>query len=252
MKRVTISTLALMMIAAAAFAQKSASSPTAAALSFYRALKEKRYVEGFRHSIYREAIEGLSPAELSDLEPDFARTFAEIPDKIEPKGEQITGETASVFLKFDGIEEPQTVALIRVKGEWLVGDQESLAIIKAQGRAYFFNTRILVNEGEAAEMLQRIVGAEIIYSTKYKGKNAPLAELIRLGGVPKDLETGESGGYRFTLTLSADQSTFFATAAPISYGKTGRLSFYADINGLHAGDLKGQPATAQSPLYRSN
>jgi hypothetical protein len=251
MKRIVISMLALIFLAVGVSAQKSDGSPTAAAIKFYRALKEKRYVEGFHHSIYREAIEGLSPAEMKELEPEFARTFSEIPDKIEPKGEQITGETASVFLKFEGIEEPQTVALIRVKGDWLIGDQESFAIIKAQGRGYFFNIRMLVNENEAVEMLQSMVGAEVIYSSKFKGRNAPLAELIRLGGVPKDLETGESSGYRFTLTVSSDQSTFFATAVPVAYSKTGRLSFYADINGVRAQDLKGQIANAQSPVYKA-
>jgi hypothetical protein len=250
MKRFAILALTLMTLAPATFAQKSTASPVTTTINFYRALKERHYVEGFSHSIYRNAIEGLSPAELQDLEPDFARTFSAIPDKIEPKGEQITGDTATVFLKFEGVEEPQTVALIRVNGEWLVGDQESLAIIKAQGRAYFFNTRMLVNEDETVEMLQRMVGAEIIYSNKLQGRNAPLAELIRLGGVPKDLESGESGGYRFALVLSADQLTFFATAVPVAYGKTGRLSFYADINGLRAQDLKGQPASAQSPVYQ--
>ena len=250
MKRFAIFAITLMMLASATLAQKTG-SPTATTINFYRALKERRYVEGFRHSIYRIAIEGLSPAELQDLEPDFAQTFSSIPDKIEPKGEQITGNTATVFLMFEGVKEPQTVALIRVNGEWLVGDEESLAVIKAQGRAYFFNTRMLVNEDETVEMLQRMIGAEVIYSNKFQGRNAPLAELIRLGGVPKDLENGESNGYRFTLTLSADQSTFFATAVPVAYGKTGRLSFYADINGLHAQDLKGQAATAQSPVYQA-
>lgn len=250
MKRFTIFAIILMMPASATFAQK-AGSPTATTINFYRALKEKHYVEGFRHSIYRNAIEGLSPAELQDLEPDFAQTFSSIPDKIEPKGEQITGDTATVFLQFAGVAEPQTVALIRVNGEWLVGDQESLALIKTQGRAYFFNTRMLVDEDEAVEMLQRMIGAEVIYSTKFQGRNAPLAELIRLGGVPKDLENGEANGYRFTLTLSADQSTFSATAVPVAYGKTGRLSFYADLNGLRAQDLKGQPANAQAPAYQA-
>jgi len=53
----------------------------------------------FRHSVYRNAVEGLTPAELQDLEPDFARTFAAIPDKIEPSGELITGESATVFFE---------------------------------------------------------------------------------------------------------------------------------------------------------
>jgi len=250
MKRSTISIIALILVVTAAPAQKKPGSPTDAVISFYRDLKEKRYVEGFRHSVYRGAVEGLTPAELQDLEPDFARTFAAIPDKIEPTNEQISGQTATVSLKFGSAEEPQQVALVRVGSEWLVGDKETLALVNAQGRAFFFNARMLVNEGEAYEMLQRIIGAEIIYSRKFEGKNASLQELIRLGGVPKDIEDGEASGYQFTLILSADEKSFFATALPSSYGKTGKISFYADINGVRGGDLKGQPATARSPMYQ--
>lgn len=250
MRRSIISLTVLIALAAAAFAQKKAGSPAETVISFYRALKEKRYVEGFRRSVYRNAVQGLTAAELRDLEPDFARTFAAIPDKIEPSGEQITGETATVSLKFGGAEEPQPVGLVRAGGEWLVGDKETLALVNSQGRAFFFNARMLVNEGEAYEMLQRIVGAEIIYSRKFAGKNAPLPDLIRLGGVPKDIEDGEASGYRFALRVSADAKTFFATALPVSYGKTGKVSFYADINGLHGEDLKGQLATARSPIYQ--
>ncbi|HLF83973.1 MAG TPA: hypothetical protein VI837_07365 [Blastocatellia bacterium] len=250
MRRTVISIIALVLLTAAAPAQKKAGSPTDTVISFYRALKEKRYVEGFRHSVYRSAVEGLTPAELQDLEPDFARTFAAIPDKIEPSGEQISGQTATVSLKFGGAEEPQQVALVRAGSEWLVGDKETLSLVKSQGRAFFFNARMLVNEGEAYEMLQRIIGAEIIYSRKFEGKNASLQELIRLGGVPKDIEDGEASGYRFILIVSADAKSFFATASPTAYGKTGKISFYGDINGVHGEDLKGQPATARSPIYQ--
>jgi len=250
MRRTVTSIIALVLLAAAAPAQKKAGTPTDTVISFYRALKEKRYVEGFRHSVYRSAVEGLTPAELQDLEPDFSRTFAAIPDKIEPSGEQITGQTATVALKFGGAEEPQQVALIRVGSEWLVGDKETLELVNSQGRAFFFNARMLVNEGEAYEMLQRVIGAEIIYSRKFEGKNASLSELIRLGGVPKDIEDGEASGYHFTLIVSADEKSFFATALPTSYGKTGKVSFYGDINGVHGEDLKGQPASARSPIYQ--
>ena len=61
---------------------------------------------------------------------------------------------------------------------------------------------------------------------------------------------GVTNGYRFVMTLSADQSSFTVTAVPVAYGKSGRLSFYADINGLHAQDLKGQPATVNAPLFQ--
>lgn len=249
MKHVFIFLIILSLVGGAAAAQKE-QSPTAAALNFYRALKEKRYVEGFRHSVYRSAVEGLSAAELQELEPDFARTFAQIPDRIEPQGEQVTGDTATVTLKFADAEAAQTVALIHVGGEWLVGDQAALAEVKQQGRAYFFNARMIANEDEAVDILQHIVGAEVLYGRKYLGRAASLAELIRLGGVPKEMESGVVNGYRFAMQTSADQSSFTVTAVPVAYGRSGRLSFYADINGIRAQDLKGQPATAGTPLFQ--
>ncbi len=249
MKQTATLMITLLLLVGWAPAQKKAGPPTDAVVSFYRALKEKRYVEGFRHSVYRSAVEGLTPAELQDLEPDFARTIA-IPDKIEPSGEQISGSTATVSLKFGGSDEPQQVVLVRAGGEWLVGDKETLSLVNAQGHAFFFNARMLVNEGEAYEMLQRVIGAEIIYSRKFAGKNASLEELIRLGGVPKDIEDGEASGYHFSLIVSADGMSFVAAAVPTSYGKTGKTSFYGDISGVRGEDLKGQPATGRSPIYQ--
>lgn len=250
MRKTVISILTLSLFVAPAFAQKKGGSPTEAVINFYRALKEKRYVEGFKHSVYRGAVEGLTPAELLDLEPDFSRTFSAIPDKIEPSGEKVSGQTAIISLKFGGAEEPQLVALVKVGSEWLVGDQETLALVNSQGRAFFFNARMAVNEGEAYEMLQRVIGAEMIYSRKFEGKYASLTELIRLGGVPKDIEDGEASGYRFTLIVSVDERSFYATAVPTSYNKTGKVSFYCDMTGVRGEDLKGQFATAKSPIYQ--
>ncbi|HJQ67326.1 MAG TPA: hypothetical protein VKA70_00020 [Blastocatellia bacterium] len=250
MRRVTAILLATAFIVTAASADNNAATPTNTVISFYRALKQKQYLEGFRHSVYRAAVEGLSAADLRELEPDFARTFSAIPEKIEARGEQITGDTAVVFLKFDGIEELQQVALIREGGQWLVGDRDSLAMVRAQGKHFFFNTRIIVNEAEAHEMMLRIIGAELIYSRKFEGRNASMQELVRLGGLPKDVESQQATGYHFNLTLSADAKTFSATATPLSYGKTGKLSFYADINGVRAEDLKGAPASVRSPVYQ--
>jgi hypothetical protein len=250
MRRIIVAILSAAVFAGAGFAQKANATPTETALKFYRALRDKKYVEGFRHSVYRGAVEGLSSDELKELEPDFARTFAEIPEKLEPRGEKVEGETATVLLKFDGVEEPQPVALIRNGDDWVVGDREALALVRSQGRHFFFNIRMAVNEEEAFKMLARIMGAEVIYSQKFDGRCASMQELIRLGGVPKDLESGEANGYRFSFALSADQKSFMATAVPIAYGKTGRLSFYADLNSVRAADHKGQPATALSPVYQ--
>jgi hypothetical protein len=207
-------------------------------------------VEGFHYSIYRGAIEGLTPAELQDLEPDFARTFSEIPDKIEVKSERITGDNAIVVLKFAGQEEVQTVGLIREGKDWLVGDQESFAIVKQQGRAFFFNTRMEVNETETAKMLSRIYGAEIIYAKNFDGHYMDMAEMIKRQAVPEDFSDGESNGYKIVVTVSADKKNFTLNAVPVVYGKTGRLSFYIDPEGFRAEDLKGQPASKNSPVYR--
>ena len=256
MNRLTMNRLRMIVIVAVAAAQvgvaaaqQPGASPTQTVIDFYRALKQKHYMEGFRHSVYRAAVEGLSPREMKDLEPDFAKTFAAIPDKIEPRDEQISGDTASVKLKFEGIESPQEVALIRVGGEWLVGDQEALTLVRSQGRSFFFNTRILVNETEAVEMLQRVIGAELIYSQKFEGRCASLQELVKMGGVPKDIEDQEAAAYKFSFSLAADKKSFFATATPSTYGRSGRISFYADLSGIRGEDLKGKPASASSPVY---
>ena len=248
MKRLSLAALIVALGATSAVALQTGSTPSDTVVKFYRALKQKRYVEGFRFSIYRGAVEGLSQAELKDLEPDFKRTFSAIPDKIEPQGETISGDTAIVKLKFEGLANTQDVTLVRVGGEWLVGDQDALAAVRSQGHAFFFNSRILVNEAEVFEMLQRLVGAQMLYGRKYDGRYATLKELIRLDGVPKEIED-EEGGYRFVMTLGKDQKSFFATATPVTYGRSGRTSFYADPNGVRGEDLKGRPASPASPVY---
>ncbi|HVF90694.1 MAG TPA: hypothetical protein VNH22_11555 [Blastocatellia bacterium] len=240
----------LLILCGTGYGRGQKETPSATVINFYRALKARQYVEGFRHSVYKAAVEGLTPAELKDLEPDFGQAFSGIPDKLDAQGEQITGDTATVFLKFEGNTELQPVALIRSGGEWLVGDKESLDLVQAQGRSFFFNTRILVNEREVYEAMQRIVGAEVIYSGKFEGRCASMPDLIRLGALSKDYETMIADGYRFDLTIGSDQKSFVSTATPLAYGKTGKLSFFADINGIRAEDLKGQPASARSPVYQ--
>lgn len=238
------------LILLSAFTTYAQKSPSETAVKFYRALKDKKYVEGFHVSVYRGAIEGLSAAELKELEPDFARTFSEIPDKIDVRGEQINGETATVFLKFEGAEEFQQLTLIRVGNEWLVGDQEALAMVKQQGKEFFFNSRISVNEQETMLMLSRILSSEIIYAKKFNDTYASMSELVKLQALTEEMADGESSGYIFSLSLSPDKKNFSVIATPQVYGKTGRLSFYVDINGLRAEDLKGKPASVQSPLYQ--
>lgn len=249
MKRMAIVALFVSLLLAPTLAQKQTITPSKTALQFYRLLKDRKYAEGFHLSVYRWAVEGLKADEIKDLESDFARTFSQIPDRVEATGEKVTGDTAVVFLKFAGAVEPQQVGLVLVDGEWLVGDKESLDLVRRQGATYFFNARIAENENETFRMLLRLVGAETIYLQK-RGQIASLQDLIRLNGVPKDIEDAAALGYKITLEVSSDKQSFFALATPTAYGRTGRLSFYADVEGIRAEDLKGKPASVNSPPFQ--
>jgi hypothetical protein len=231
------------------YAQKQTLTPGKTVVQFYRLLKEKKYIDGFKLSVYRWAVEGLKPEELKELEPDFTRTFSEIPDKIDTAGEQINGDTAVVFLKYKGADQPQPIGLVLVEGEWLVGDKESMQLVRTQGAGYFFNARVAENENEVFRLMLKIVGAEMIYSQKFQSY-ASMEELIKLSGVPKEIQDAATLGYRITLTLGADRKTYYAQATPVAYAKTGKLSFYADAEGVRAEDLKGGMASATSPLYQ--
>ncbi len=61
----------------------------------------------------------------------------------------------------------------------------------------------------------------------------------------------EKSGYKFDLIVSGDR--YEATATPIEYGKSGRLSFYTDQSGIvREGDHGGKPATAADKQLGSN
>jgi len=243
--------VALLFAAGVAVAAQAKLTPTQTAIEFYRALREKRYADGFRLSVYRGAVEGLSEADFKELEGEFARTFAAIPEKIEPRAEKADGDSAVVFLKFDGIDQPQTVTLTRVNGQWLVGDRETLKTVQAQGTAFFFNAKMAVSQDEVADLMNRIIGSELVYAEHKQGACASLEELIKLEALPADVQNGDVSGYHIAVILSADKKSFFVTAEPSRYGKTGKLSFYGDLNGLRAEDLKGQTASARSPMYQA-
>lgn len=217
--------------------------------AFYAALRNKHYVEGFSLSVYRNAILALSKEELKELEPDFESTFSQIPAKLEIKGEQATGDTATVFLQSPGRKELEPIALVRIDGEWKVGDQESYNLVEQQGHAFFFGVRMLVNEREAYALMNTIIGSEVLYASEHKGAAATLDELIKMGALPRDIREQGVNGYRFDLKVSAEGNSFTATAVPAKYGRTGKLSFYADTSGVRAEDNSGQLASANSPFY---
>src|SRR5678815_4477603 len=188
-------------------------------------------------SIYRPAIDPLSAAEFEDLRPDFEKLAGAIPEEVNITGEQISGDIATVFLKVRddaNKDQAEPVTLIRVGSNWIVGDKDNLDIVTKAGKDFFFNARINTHHDEVQTMLLKISVAELVYSQQHAGKFGDLTALILAGLVPKDLESTDSTGYRFHVTVSPDGKVWNAGAEPAQYGRSGRLSFYMDAQGVRS------------------
>jgi len=97
------------------------------------------------------------------------------------------------------------------------------------------------NESMARSALYSVNGSEASFkSDKGDGRYGTLDELLAESLLSKDLL--ENHGYRIELSVSGNK--FEATAVPINYGITGRLSYFIDESGvLRAGDHGGGAAT---------
>jgi len=233
-------------------AASQAGSPSDAVREFYRLMRERKFREAFSLSIYQPAIETLKLAEFDDLRPDFERLAAAVPEKVDIRGEQISGEAATVFVRVkdgENKEQAEPVALIRLNGKWIVGDKENQAIVKKAGNEFFFNARIDTHHNDVQDLLLRISLAQLVYSQQHAGKFGDMPALILAGLIPKDLEGTETTGYRFRITVSADGKSWTASAEPAQYGRTGRLSFFIDQSGVRNGDVAGKPLPA-TPLKK--
>lgn len=241
---IAVLVLAISTSTVAQTSQTPQRSPSDTVREFYQTMRLKKFREAFAMSIYRAAIDPLSAQEFQDLLPDFDRMAAEIPEKVDLTGEQISGENATVFVKVKGPgseEQAQPISLIRIDGVWIVGDRENEAIVKKAGKEFFFNARIDTHHSEVQDLFKRITLAQVVYSQQHNGQYGNLAELIAGGLVPKDLEATDSTGYRFQVNKSADGKSWNATAEPAQYGRTGKLSFYLDSSGVRSGDNGGKP-----------
>ncbi len=243
---------AILSAASTALAQAQR-SPTETMREFYRMMREKKFREAFGISIYRPAIEGLSAQEFEDLRPDFEKmaiaVSEKIPAKVDITGEQISGDTATVFVKVldaDGKETVEPASLIKVDNNWIVGDRENLELVKKEGKKFFFEARINAHHSDVQDMMTRISLAQVVYSQGHNGQFGNTAELITAGLIPKDLEGTDSTGYRFQVVRSADGKSWYATAEPAQHGRTGRLSFYLDASGVRSGDVGGKPLVVKN------
>ena len=251
----TVLCLLLIVLAgsAAARAQNAPLSPTETTRQFYQLLREKKFREAFVLSIYRSAIESLSPQEFEELRPDFEKmalaVSEKIPAKIDISGEQISGDVATVFVKVldaDGKEKVQPATLIKVANNWIIGDKENLELVKKAGKQFFFEARINAHHSDVQDLMTRISLAQVLYSQNHNGQFGNTTELVAAGVVPKDIEGTESTGYRFQINRSPDAKSWYATAEPAQYGRTGRLSFFLDATGVRSGDNGGKPLVVKS------
>jgi hypothetical protein len=251
--RTLILFVTVLLFASTSIAQSPQRSPTDTMRDFYRMMREKKYREAFAISIYRPAIEGLSTEEYNDLKTDFDKmaiaVSEKIPEKVDITGEQISGDVATVFVKVvdaDGKEKVEPAALIKIDNAWVVGDRENLELVKKAGKKFFFEARINAHQSDVQDMLTRISLAQVVYSQGHNGQFGNMAELIAAGLIPKDLEGVESTGYRFQVVRPADGKSWYATAEPAEYGRTGRLSFYLDASGVRSGDAGGKPLVVKN------
>jgi hypothetical protein len=234
-------------------AQSPPRSPTETMRDFYRLLREKKFREAFGMSIYRPAIDALSAQEFEEFRPDFEKMALAVSEKIPPtvdvSGEQVSGDTATVFVKVldgDGKEKVEPATLIKVDNGWIVGDRENLELVKKAGKKFFFEARINAHHADVQDMMTRISLAQVVYSQGHNGQFGNTAELITAGLVPKDIEGIDSTGYRFQIVRAADGKSWYATAEPAQYGHTGRLSFYLDASGVRSGDSGGKPLVVKN------
>jgi Domain of unknown function (DUF4878) len=245
--------IGLTTVSAATLPQTTQRTPTETVRDFYRMLREKKYREAFGISIYRHAIEGLSAQEYEDLRPDLDKmalaVSEKIPEKVDITGEQISGDAATVFVKVidpDGKEKIEPASLIKVDNIWIVGDRENLEMVRKEGKKFFFEARINAHHSDVQDMLTRISLAQVAYAGTHSSQFGNMAELITAGFLPKDIEGPETTGYRFQVVRAVDAKSWYATAEPAQYGRTGRLSFYLDGSGVRSADTGGKPLVVKN------
>ncbi len=103
------------------------------------------------------------------------------------------------------------------------------------------------NEAFAMSALRMIATAQISYqSDAGNGSFATLDQLMERGLMPKEMM--EKYGYKIELSVTG--SKFEASAVPLEYGKTGKMSFFIDESlVLRGADNGGAPATvADKPV----
>jgi len=213
----------------------TANGPADTVRAFYKHLRERKFREAIFLTNLRPAIEGLTETELKDFALDFAALAGQIPAEIEINGEIVTGDRATVTANLpndDDKKEIQTIRLRRSGDIWIIQtvDDEAEDRIRKEGKEYFYNLRIETHQEEAKKMLERISKAELAHSLQNGGAVADMQTLVATGLLPEDVKTSESTGYNYVIELVPGKKTYFATATPAEYGKSGKMSYILKLD----------------------
>ena len=229
-----------------------ANSPADTVRVFYKNLREKRFREALFLTNLRPAIEGLTDAELAEMQVNFEDLAAQVPAQIEINGEIITGEKAVVTANLPDNETGkitlQEIKLRKSENVWVILtiDEEAEKLVQKEGKNYFFALRMETYQTEAQKLLEKISKAQMVFALQNGGNYADLPMLYEKGLIARETLAPVSTGYNFAVKTSGDKKQYFATATPAVYGKTGKLSYILEIDGkgkmtLNQKDKGGEP-----------
>jgi len=224
-------------------------SPSDVVREFYKAMREHRFKDAWAMTVYKPAVDSLSPDEMADLQPFFEAQAAPVPAQIQIDSEKISGNMAQVFVQLPPSDaSPQItskpVDLRNVGGVWLIGTEAEAANVKKAGNRYFLDAMIDVNQDNMGEVLKRLVGMEAVFAQAHGGAFGEVKALVEAGLMSDDMFEPRASGYNFHLTVNG--KTFIATAEPARYGRTGKLSFWMDQTGaIKSADNGGKPVQAK-------
>ncbi len=229
-------------------------SPSETVRAFYDRLREKKFREAFFLTNLRPAIEGLTDAQLGEFSVDLESIAAEVPTDLQINGEVISGDNAVVMANLPGRDpgkrETQKIELRRDGDNWIILTVDAAAekTIQKEGSNYFFTLRLETQQSEAEKLLNRIADVESVYGMRNQANYATLDTLIEQGLLDAELKGGELAGYKFAIDLASDKKSYNATATPLEYGKSGKLSMIMIADGknpphLVKKDNNGKPMT---------
>jgi type IV pilus assembly protein PilA len=105
-------------------------------------------------------------------------------------------------------------------------------------------------EMAALRAIQIITSCQAVYRSEFGRYASSLAELGPSGAnlIPASLALGQAGGYSFT--LSGVDPRYILNAAPHTFGRDGKRTFYTDQTMIVRQNWGKEPASADSPEFK--